>query len=88
MRRQLNKCGKNKMKASQEFIVKKRYIGYPSKTTTTHEGNFESCKNHIEMMYYITRKNGGDIDSYSETNLTVLDYDSNGATVEFNIEEK
>ncbi len=76
------------MKASQEFIVKKTYIGYPSKTTTTHEGDLESCKNHIEMMTYLTRKNGGDIEFSSETNLTVLDYDSNGATVEFNIEEK
>lgn len=88
MRRQLNKCGDKKMESSQKFIVKKTYIGYPSKTTITHEGDFESCKNHIEMMYYITRKHGGDIDSFSETNLTVLNYDSNGATCEFNIEEK
>lgn len=76
------------MEANQEFIVRKNYIGYSSKNTISHEGDFESCKNHIDMMTYITRKNGGDIESSSDSHLTVLDYDSNGATVEFIIEEK
>ncbi len=71
---------------TQEFQIKKTYHGYPSKDKIDFKGSEQECKDTLSHWKDISRRNGADIVSEDEYQYTCDNYDSNGATVTFEIE--
>lgn len=77
----------NNQQPEQEFILYKSYHGYPSKNKVLFTGTEEKCKDELQSWYSVTKRNGGDVQSKSDTHYTCENYDSNHATVTFEVKE-
>lgn len=69
----------------QEFVIFKKYEGFPSKNSVQFRGTEEECKDMLQNWIGLSKRNGAEIVSEDEYQYTCDNYDNNGATVIFEI---
>lgn len=67
--------------------IKKTYVGYPSKNSVDFTGTEQECKDYLAYQCESSKRNGADVVEEDENHYTCDNYDSNNATVIFQIEE-
>lgn len=78
---------KTQNQSTQQFQVAKSYEGYSSKDIIEFTGTEQECKTYLQGCINFASRNGADLISQSSDSFSCANYDSNSATVTFEIEE-
>lgn len=73
--------------AKQEFIIFKSYEGFPSKNVKEFGGTEQECKDRLQYLISLSKRNGADVVSEDEYQYSCENYGSNGETVTFEVKE-